>query len=94
MLELPHEAQELLSAEKTPTVSIAMPAYELLRDAWVTLPVDVPMMEHYVGVGVSKLDEYMLKSRKSRIFALSMSIVTFPASFVLVAHVLLQLSTP
>ncbi|KDQ06611.1 hypothetical protein BOTBODRAFT_91992, partial [Botryobasidium botryosum FD-172 SS1] len=37
IFEVPHATQQLLSAEKTPTLSLALPAYELLIDHWRNL---------------------------------------------------------
>ena len=37
VLKVPHAAQELLSAERTPTLSLALPVYEILIDTWKSL---------------------------------------------------------
>ncbi|KAK6996343.1 ribonuclease H-like domain-containing protein [Favolaschia claudopus] len=73
ILSLPHLAQELLSAEKTPTLSMALPAFELLLLNWLCLMEELPELAHYIGVGVHKIQEYVHKGRKSRIYALAMS---------------------
>jgi hypothetical protein len=73
ILLVPHAAQELLSAEKTPTLSVALPAYELLLNSWLHLQTELPMLKHYIGVGIDKIQEYVDKGRKSRIYALAMS---------------------
>ncbi|KAJ7235800.1 hypothetical protein C8J57DRAFT_1088647, partial [Mycena rebaudengoi] len=74
ILLVPHAAQELLSAEKTPTLSVALPAYELLLNSWLHLQTELPMLKHYIGVGIDKIQEYVDKGRKSRIYALAMII--------------------
>ncbi|KAF8151387.1 hypothetical protein B0H34DRAFT_784669 [Crassisporium funariophilum] len=74
VLEEPHGTQELLSAEKTPTLSIALPAFELLVDSWLNLQKTIPELSHFIGVGIAKIQEYVIKCRQSRIFALAMII--------------------
>ncbi|PPR08201.1 hypothetical protein CVT24_001388 [Panaeolus cyanescens] len=66
--------QELLSFEKTPTLSVALPAFEILVDSWLTLQQTIPELAHYIGVGIAKIQEYVTKGRKSRIYALAMII--------------------
>ncbi|KAF7318939.1 Dimer-Tnp-hAT domain-containing protein [Mycena chlorophos] len=74
ILQPAHYAQELLSAEQAPTLSLALPAFELLLQAWLALQKIMPDFEHYIGVGVNKIIEYVNKGRKSRIYALAMII--------------------
>lgn len=78
IFDFPHRAQQVVSHENTPTVSIAMPAYALLVDAWKALRYDLPELQHYIDFGVTKVEEYVFKSRKSRIFALAMSKLPHP----------------
>ena len=73
ILQIPHYCQELLSAEKTPTLSLALPTYELLVDLWKKLAHAIPELSHYIMLGVGKLLEYVSKGRRSRIYALAMS---------------------
>jgi hypothetical protein len=73
VLECPHTVQELLSAEKTPTLSMALPAFEMLVQSWLNLQKEIPGLAHYIGVGISKIQEYVQRGRQSRIYALAMS---------------------
>lgn len=73
IFQVPHAAQELLSAEKTPTLSMALPAFEMLITSWTHLQKTIPKLAHYIGVGIAKINMYMLKGRKSCIYALAMS---------------------
>ncbi|KAF5369673.1 hypothetical protein D9615_010259 [Tricholomella constricta] len=57
ILSIPHAAQELLSAEKTPTLSMALPAYEMIITAWLNLQKKIPILAHYIGVGIHKLQD-------------------------------------
>ncbi|KAJ7070551.1 hypothetical protein C8F01DRAFT_1225955 [Mycena amicta] len=68
ILSVPHAGQELLSAERTPTLSIALPAYELILDSWLKLQNEIPELKHYIGVGIAKIQEYIKLGRKSRIY--------------------------
>jgi len=72
LLEVPHAAQQLLSSSRTPSLSVALPAFEVLIECWKQTRVLIPELEHYANVGITKIEEYVLKSRKSRIFALAM----------------------
>jgi hypothetical protein len=74
VLDIPFSAQELLSAEKTPTLSVALPAFEMLVNSWTNLQAVLPELSHYIGVGVHKIREYVQKGRQSRIYALAMSL--------------------
>lgn len=72
MLEIPHRCQELLSAEKTPTLSLVLPTYEMLVVLWGQLSHAIPELSHYIRLGIGKIMEYMSKGRRSRIYALAM----------------------
>jgi hypothetical protein len=73
ILEIPHRCQELLTAEKTPTLSMALPTYEKLVELWKSLALAIPEMSHYIGLAVVKIMEYVSKGRRSKIYALAMS---------------------
>ncbi|KAF8604217.1 hypothetical protein BDV93DRAFT_392795, partial [Ceratobasidium sp. AG-I] len=72
VLEFPHRVQELLSAEKTPTLSLALPLYEQLIRQWREVAEGVPQLRYAIMQGVIKLEEYVVKSRQLRIHALAM----------------------
>ncbi|KAH7918269.1 hypothetical protein BV22DRAFT_1024860, partial [Leucogyrophana mollusca] len=74
VLEIPRFAQELLSAERTPTLSMALPSYELLMKQWKCLRTTIPELSHYIDIGLDKIDEYTREARKTRIYALAMII--------------------
>jgi len=61
ILESPNITQELLSAEKTPTLAIALPAFEILMDSWLQKQTAIPELVHYIGVGIAKFKN---KTRK------------------------------
>ncbi|KAJ2927910.1 hypothetical protein H1R20_g9190, partial [Candolleomyces eurysporus] len=72
VLEVAHKAQELLSAEKTPTLSIAFPAYEIVVEKWKALRETIPELSFAIDAGIQKIEEYMGEGRKSRIYAHAM----------------------
>ncbi|KAJ7700445.1 PLC-like phosphodiesterase [Mycena rosella] len=73
ILSIPHATQELLSAEKTPTLPMALPAFELVLKSWPNLQQTLPELAHYIGVGIAKIQEYVNKGRQSRIYVLAMT---------------------
>lgn len=73
VLEVPHTAQELLSAENTPTLSMAFPVYEMMVQTWKKYQELVPELQEFIGIGIQKIEEYLTHSRLSRAYALSMS---------------------
>ncbi|KAF5372361.1 hypothetical protein D9615_009320 [Tricholomella constricta] len=72
VLELPHAAQELLSAERTPTLSLSLPLYEILIEQWKLLQATIPELAQYIEVGIQKLEDYVGQARKTRIYAHAM----------------------
>lgn len=72
VLQIPHLAQELLCSEKTPTLSIALPAYDLLLSAWKALQKKIPFLAPYIDVGIKTIEEYIALSRKSKIYVFAM----------------------
>ncbi len=71
-LSLPHAVQELVSGEKTPTLSIVLPAYERLIYLFGLLSKKLPKLAHAIQASIKKLDKYLAKTRKTRIYALAM----------------------
>ncbi|KAF8972357.1 ribonuclease H-like domain-containing protein, partial [Flammula alnicola] len=72
VLQVAHLAQELLSAERTPTLSMVLPVFETLVSKWKKLSSTIPELKHFIDLGVSKLEEYVGKARKTRLYALAM----------------------
>ncbi|KAF9463606.1 ribonuclease H-like domain-containing protein, partial [Collybia nuda] len=72
VLELPHMAQELLSAERTPTLSLSLPLYEILIEQWQLLRPAIPELALYIDIGIQKLEDYVGEARKTRIYAHAM----------------------
>lgn len=64
--------QEIVSAEKTPTLSLVLPLYEKLIALLTKLKIQLPKLEHAIAASVWKLEEYLEKSRQTKIYALAM----------------------
>ncbi|OBZ72686.1 putative AC transposase [Grifola frondosa] len=73
-LQAPHMVQEVLSAQKTPTLSMALPGYEKLILALRLLRRKLVRIAHAISASIVKLEEYLLKSRNTRIYAIAMII--------------------
>jgi hypothetical protein len=71
ILLVPHEAQELMSAEKTPTLSMALPLYELLIKRRMLMKQQKPLYAPFIDIGIKKIQQYVELSRKSKIYALA-----------------------
>lgn len=63
--------QELVSAEKTPTISHVLPMYEKLVVMLTDLKRDLPELSHAISETITKLEEYLAKSRKTKFYALA-----------------------
>jgi len=74
ILKLPHATQELLSAEKTPTLFFTLPAFKILVDSLLQKQKVIPKLLHFIGVGISKIIKYLRKCRQSQIYALVLSL--------------------
>ncbi|KIM42939.1 hypothetical protein M413DRAFT_18544 [Hebeloma cylindrosporum] len=70
VLQVAHLAQELLLA---PTLCMALPVFETLINKWDHLSSTIPELKHVIDIGISKLEEYVAKTRKTRTYALSMT---------------------
>lgn len=72
-LAAPHAVQELLSAEKTPTLSLVLPMYEDLIQLLTAMLPKLGKIGHAIRTAILKLKEYLAKSRETRVYALAMS---------------------
>ncbi|KAF5378856.1 hypothetical protein D9615_006941 [Tricholomella constricta] len=69
-----HTVQEVVSADKTPTLSVVLPLYERLISMLRDLKRSIPNLAHVISASQDKLEEYLSKSRKTRIYSLAMLI--------------------
>lgn len=66
-----HTVQELVSAEHTPTLSIVIPLYEQLISKLRTAAEDLPKLHNIITASVNKLEEYLVYSRKAKVYNLA-----------------------
>lgn len=71
-LEAFHEVQQIVSAEKTPTLAIVLPLYKDLIEMLKDLKIHLPNLAHAIAASVDKLREYMDKARGTRLYTLAM----------------------
>ncbi|KAF8594879.1 hypothetical protein BDV93DRAFT_458159, partial [Ceratobasidium sp. AG-I] len=74
VLSIAHNAQELLSAEKTPTLALAFPVYETVIEAWQQLRLSIPELSFAIGSGIDKLQEYVGRTRQVPVHSLAMAV--------------------
>ena len=67
-----HYAQQIVSAEKTPTLSIVIPVYEKLIGMFQNLKRHKPNIAHAIKASIEKLEEYMGKARSTKMYVLAM----------------------
>ncbi|KAJ7790430.1 hypothetical protein B0H14DRAFT_2396434 [Mycena olivaceomarginata] len=71
-LEIFHLVQEIVSAEKTPTLSVVLPLYEKLIVMLNDLAKELGEISHAIKASVEKLEEYLAVSRRTKIYSLAM----------------------
>ncbi|KAG8986201.1 hypothetical protein FRB94_003037 [Tulasnella sp. JGI-2019a] len=74
ILRIPYLAQEVLSSEHTPTLSIALPTYKLMLSGWWNLEKKFPNLKPAIQARLSKIEDYVAKARKSKIYTLEIDI--------------------
>jgi hypothetical protein len=71
-LHIFHIVQELVSAEKTPTLSIVLPVYKKLIVMLKMLRSTLPKLGHGIDAAIAKLEEYLNISRGNKVYGLAM----------------------
>jgi hypothetical protein len=74
VLNLTHQTQELLSSDRTPTLSLAIPLYRALIDEWRQLQSTLPALSYAIGAGIKKLELYLAKTRSSPAHIVAMTL--------------------
>ena len=70
--KIPHAFQQILSAEKMPTLSRALLAFEALATQWEKLQYEYPEFCEMVEKGLKKLDSYRDHADSSPAYSLAM----------------------
>jgi hypothetical protein len=76
-LHIFHAVQELVSAEKTPTLSIVLPLYEDLIMMLKDFSKVHPQLGHAADAAIAKLEEYLSHTRRTSIYSLAIG-TSFP----------------
>ncbi|KAG5633888.1 hypothetical protein H0H81_004579, partial [Sphagnurus paluster] len=73
-LEIPHAFQELVSAEQTPTLTVALPAYEQLLTMFKLFKNNSlnSSITHAIDASIEKLETYLVKTRNTRVYAIAL----------------------
>jgi hypothetical protein len=74
VLSILHHAQELLSAERTPTVALALPVYESLIRALSDCTFTFPELQHAITAGIRKIELYVAKARDVPVYVYAMAV--------------------
>ncbi|KZT63066.1 hypothetical protein DAEQUDRAFT_742139 [Daedalea quercina L-15889] len=72
-LQAPHLVQEVLSVQKTPTLSMALPGYEKLLTVLGLLKKKLWQIAHGIDACIKKLEEYLGKAHQTDMYILAMS---------------------
>ncbi|KAF5351590.1 hypothetical protein D9758_007266 [Tetrapyrgos nigripes] len=74
VLQAFHVSQQLVSMQKTPTLSAALPAYEGMLSNLKTLNTMFPYLSHMISASILKIQEYVDKARSTHMYAFAMFI--------------------
>ncbi|KAJ7191879.1 hypothetical protein GGX14DRAFT_380642 [Mycena pura] len=77
LLQIPHIVQEIVSAEKTPTLSSVLPMYEKLIIMLKDLSRELDELSIGINAIIRKLEEYLNLSRRTKAYALAMGDYVF-----------------
>lgn len=70
---MPHAFQQKLSAEKTPTLGDALPAFEAMIKIWQRQQVQHPETAHIIQKGIDKLTAYQERVEDVPAYTFAMS---------------------
>ena len=59
LLQVPHGFQQALSAEKTPTLSYALPSFHAMCVYWTTQKTTMPHVSMVIDAGLENLAQYV-----------------------------------
>ena len=71
VVSVPHDAQESLSSERTPTLSYSLPFYHSVIHKRGHLKEVYPLLSPFIEIGIRKVEEYIGKSKLSRTYLLA-----------------------
>jgi hypothetical protein len=71
VVSVPHDAQESLSSDSTPTLSYSLPFYHSIIEEWRLLKEVYPLLTPFIDLGINKVETYINKSNLSRTYSLA-----------------------
>ncbi|KAJ7930270.1 hypothetical protein B0H13DRAFT_1595504, partial [Mycena leptocephala] len=71
-LQIPHIVQEIVSAEKTPTLSVVLLMYKKLIIMLKDLRNQLDELSLGINATIRKLEEYLNMSRRTKVYGLAM----------------------
>jgi hypothetical protein len=71
-VQIPHVAQQVVSAERTPVLSRSIPEIEMLMSLWEELGVKAPLLKDWLDEGLKWAREYYFRMDFSKAYAISM----------------------
>ncbi|KAJ7572574.1 ribonuclease H-like domain-containing protein, partial [Mycena floridula] len=74
ILSVPHAFQQKLSAEKTPTLCNALPAYEAMVKVWKEMQDEIPQIAPVIEAGLEKLESYIDRTELTNAYVLAMAL--------------------
>lgn len=76
--QVPHAFQQKLSAEKTPTLGNALPAFEAMISKWEAMQIAKPEVAEIIEQGLDKLGSYQERVEQVPAYVLAMRKVSTP----------------
>jgi hypothetical protein len=70
--QVPHRVQQIMSGEKTPILSGAIPAFELFMSKWEQLSTDHPHLKPLIAPGLEWATLYYGKMDRTRAYIIAM----------------------
>jgi hypothetical protein len=68
---VPHDAQESLSSDRTPTLSYLLPFYHSIVDEWERLKSIYLLLSPFIQLAINKVKSYIDKSNLSQTYLLT-----------------------
>lgn len=72
VIQVPHAFQQRLSAEKTPTLGNALPAFEAMISVWERTQIENPEVADIIQKGLDKLGTYRERMESVPAYTLAM----------------------
>ena len=70
--QVPHRVQQIMSAESTPILSGAIPAFETFMTSWEKLAKDFPRLEPLIAPGLDWASMYYARMDRTRAYIIAM----------------------